>query len=523
MTNINCSSVINCLAKELKIPVSKYSLNKYLLSHPHYPSMLSMSDALTHFKVPNIAFQKQLQDNKKIDLPFPLICRLSSHGLGQFIVVTSSTNDKIYYKDGKRGNKSIPKDDFYAEWDGIALYAEKDQESGESLYFQSQLLNFFIKIKLPLFIFVLCYFIYFFSGDQLLKAAILPILVLKIIGFVISIFLVSITLDAKNPFIENLCGIGKKNGCNKILKSSAANITDWLSWSEVGLIYFSFTMIALIIAPETSKVLSWLSLACIPYSIYSISYQLKNKNWCVLCCSIQVIIWLEVLFSFFAGTFLNFFSNANSLLIIVLSFVASSVLWALLKPFITKAYQVNFLKQELNQFKNNTLLFEKYLNLSPSIELPEDLVSIEIGNPLAKTVITMVSNLYCNPCGDAHKKLTRWLEIRDDLRLKIIFTVSSYLNDPRIKAIEHLKELSLKEENTKVILRAIEDWYSNGHKIDILQKKYPIGHNSKMPRIGPIQNEWLYQANIIRTPTFFINGKRIITPYKLDDVEHLVF
>ena len=123
------------------------------------------------------------------------------------------------------------------------------------------------------------------------------------------------SLNANNPFVKNLCSLGGKNDCNAILKSDAAKVTSWLSWSEVGFFYFFGSLLSLLLASSSLPLLAWLNLFALPYAIYSIAYQYRHKNWCVLCCCVQALLLLEALaflsnqnFQLSAFTFANLLS-----------------------------------------------------------------------------------------------------------------------------------------------------------------------------------------------------------------------
>ncbi|RBQ11508.1 cysteine peptidase family C39 domain-containing protein [Pedobacter miscanthi] len=522
MNEVNCVLVVEKLVKELGARVSGYSIKKRLSNHPDYPGMLSMADGLSNFGIPNIAFKVKPGFANKKDLPSPFICRLKSDNPGKFIVVTNISDGNVHFSDGKKNKLGISEENFYKEWDGIALYAEKDATSGEQLYFQNLVMGYLEKARLPFFISICVLSAIFFIGIEITNSKLWTNLLLKTAGLIFSIFLIGHSIDSKNPFIENLCSIGKKNGCNTILKSSAANLTDWLSWSEIGLFYFSFTITAIIFSPGSANILSWIALACLPYSFYSIGYQYLKKSWCVLCCSVQAILWLDAGAFALSGHFeLTGFSSAHIITLVSILLIIVS-LWALVKPMLFKAYQTDFMKQQLNGFKNNTKLFDSFLAIGGHFDIPENLVSIKLGSPEARTTITMASNLYCNPCGEAHKTLRKWLSYRDDISLEIIFTVSAYVNDPRIEVIEYLSALSLQTNDSGTIAEAIDDWYQNGHKLEFLMNKYPVKSTQAIKKVTKIQNEWLFDAQITNTPTFFINGQRLSHPYRLDDIEYLI-
>ena len=97
--------------------------------------------------------------------------------------------------------------------------------------------------------------------------------------------------------IQVLCQPGSKRDCNAILSSKAAKVFEGLTWSEVGFFYFAGTWLLLLFggrSPFVWQILALLNIVSLPYTVYSIYYQARvAKKWCVLCCTIQALLWLE--------------------------------------------------------------------------------------------------------------------------------------------------------------------------------------------------------------------------------------
>ena len=104
----NLSATVYTWLKELKIPVSKTYLKQQLLSHPDYPSLLSITDTLNELGIDNAAVQVEKEQLGEITTPF--LAHLNVNG-GEFTVVRNVEDP------------GIP--DFFNRWGGVIIAAEK--------------------------------------------------------------------------------------------------------------------------------------------------------------------------------------------------------------------------------------------------------------------------------------------------------------------------------------------------------------------------------------------------------------
>ncbi|WP_214229600.1 thioredoxin domain-containing protein [Pedobacter sp. B4-66] len=520
----NAIQVLNLFLRGLGIRVSSFTVEKKLLEHPDYPSLLSLTDCLTSWNVPNEAFKINKETCSLMELEFPFIAHLKSEG-GRFILARELNSGQVYYSDERDGSGVMSEVDFLKKWDGVVLYAEKDELSGEADYVQSQVSGMFNSARLPFLVLTILLIILYATSLSSLGFAQNSILFLKLAGLAVSCLLLVHSIDANNPLVQNLCSLGRKNNCNTILKSDAAKVTSWLSWSEVGFFYFCGSFICLLLYPESIVLLSWVSVLCLPYTIYSIGYQFKTNNWCLLCCSIQTLLWLEAGMFYWAGySFGNILSGVNlvSAAGILLCFLFPIAVWSFLKPFLLKAGQVRPLKQQLKIFKYNSALFKQLLSSQEHYSIPDELMPIILGNPKAETVITMVSNPFCGPCGATHKELDEWLSERDDLQLKVVFTTANHDDDNRTKVARHATALSL-VENKNLVEKALSDWYGRPSKdYESWADKYPVSYDEDIKSATEKQQKWCEMAEISFTPTILINGYKLVEPYQLSDIKYLL-
>ena len=518
----NAAFVLNLLIKRLKVKVSSSTIEREVMIHPNYPSMLAYSDCLTSWKIPHEAFQvdKNTFDIKQLDGGF--VAHVKTLG-GQFIWVDNISDGKITYSDHKQSKVRISQEEFYNIWDGIILFAEKIEESGEENYRSAVVKDLFNFMRVPLLV-ALFGLIILTLVDYNQSITYYSLLLLKLAGIAVSCALLIHSVNNANPFLQNLCGLGKKNDCNAILKSEAANVTNWLSWSEVGMFYFAGSFFALLTNSQNFNLLAYINLLALPYTIYSISYQIRAKTWCVLCCSVQALLWLEA-FNFFAHGYAPFTQltlTSNNLVLLFVSFLAPIAVWSFLKTFFKKAAELIPTRQQLNRFKYDSDLFQTTLQSQAKYSVDAELKPFTIGNKDADTVITMVSSPICNPCGVAHRTIENWLSLRDDIQLKVVFMTGNHSGDIRTQVAEHISALSI-TGNTERASEALNAWYARTkNNVEDWKNKYPVENEVSIGDRLEKQKNWCSLVEITFTPTIFVNGHKLPSPYQLEDLQYLL-
>ncbi|MES2652543.1 MAG: thioredoxin domain-containing protein [Bacteroidota bacterium] len=526
----NAIAVTELLLKKLNVKVSSGTIQQTLEDHPDFSSILAIYDSLIEWNIDSGTFHIKKDNFDRGELLFPFIAHLNING-GVYILIKEFRNGQYIYSDETHQNAIITEVDFLAKWSGNVLYAIANQNSGERDFQLNQIKDTYNAIKTPLLIITLLILMFVSIHINNLNVGYSALLILKLIGLGTSILLLMHSINANNLLIQNLCSLGKKNNCNAILKSDAAKVTNWLTWSEVGFFYFAGSFLAAIFAPPYLFLLAWLNILALPYTVYSIAYQYKNKNWCVLCCAVQVILVLEFII-FTLGSFgftlwslpadmqvLNF---GVPFFYLILAFLVPILTWSIIKPILLKATLAEPLKQQLQKFKYNSDLFRQALQSQVKYSITEEIMPIVLGNPNAETVITMVSNPFCAPCAKAHQVIDEWLSSRDDLQVKIIFSTADHDNDEKTKVARHISALGLLKD-TSLVKNALNDWYlQNSKKYEQWAAKYPVENLDKMNEVTQRQKAWCKITEITFTPTIFVNGYKLPDPYQLQDLKYLM-
>ncbi|HMI02720.1 MAG TPA: vitamin K epoxide reductase family protein [Pedobacter sp.] len=519
----------------LNAKISWSTIKQEMLQHPDYPSFLSISDILNNHNIENVV--ARFDDEKLVDLPTPFIAQIKgTKDILQYTVVKEINQNQTHYFDPEKQKWS--KNDtkyFLKNTNGIALLAEADDNIVEKNYKEKiheekrvKISQYLIAFSIPLILLISSLLVLTEFG----MISLLPILfsIVTLGGVLVTTLLLWYEIDQNNLLLQHICSSGKKTNCGAILKSKEAKIFG-ISWSVIGFVYFTGSLIALLTLGITNtgilKILSYLNLAAVPYIIYSIYYQWKiAKQWCILCLTVQVILALQCTIAVIAGW--HGFPIANDFLLkigvqILTSFAIPFIISSLLLPALRGAKESNRVTMELQRLKHNPEIFNAILEKQRFISDYPDGLGIIMGNPNATHKIIKVCNPYCGPCADAHRPMDELLSINPDLQLQIIFTATNDPTDKRSQPVKHLLAIDDKFDK-EIIHQALGDWYLADVKdYATFSNKYPMnGELKNQEHKIEAMTEWCKKTEIKFTPTFFINGHELPANYNVNDLKYFL-
>lgn len=505
-----------------------YELEK----HPNYFSLIAISDVLKTLKIENIAWRQSFDKLANISGPFLIHTNLNG---GEFLVVTKIEKEYVVVSNEKLNKHKLSIEDFKKIFGGVVLTVESIPKSSifRKIFFTINEVKTYV---IAVFLMVMVISTLFFNTNYFnnLNWQLGWLSLVKITGLITSIFLLIQLVDNNNPFVKAICQPNSKTDCNTILSSNAAKIFEWLSWSEVGFFYFAGTLLLLLFG--NNSIVSWrviiiFNFISLPYTFYSIYYQAYiAKKWCILCCTVQGLLWLEVIPNisqlsvvFQKDSLYNFgeIGFTKTFFTLFVCLLTPIVFWIILKPLFLINQQLLPLKNQLRRFKYNRDFFNRMLIIQPKYSLPDEDWCILLGNKEASNIITMVTNVHCAPCAKMHKILDEFINHYDDLQARIVFT-SPNKNDSKISVCHKL--MALNELKDKCIVKkALNDWYEGTKKnYKNWEKIYPIEyHESEFLKIDK-QRDWCKMVGVTGTPTFLLNGYRLPELYHLPDLKYML-
>ncbi|MEP1151320.1 MAG: vitamin K epoxide reductase family protein [Balneola sp.] len=504
--------------KHLDIPISEEYCNKIILSHPDFPSLLSISDAFSRLGVPCQIGKIEQKHLSKIEFPFLIHLESSREGL----VLIKSSKDL----DPERLDLT--------QWDGIVLKAEataeiKDAKHNEELKKEQLTKKISVTLLVSLFGILATILIQSFTWINTV------LLGTSIVGLTVGYLLFAKELGFTYKSVESFCNTSTRVNCDKILASDGANILSFFSLSDAVFSYFAFQLIITgIVLVFLNSVESYLwvlavgSGLSIPMVIYSIYYQgMKARTWCKLCMVVNAVLIVQA--SFFGFLFVQEAITIKSIeflpFIVSLFFfliIASSIV--LLKEKNEQASKAANAEIAGNRVKYAPEVFAQLLFQGTKVDYAIQGEEMLIGNRTAPLNVLMVANLNCHPCKIGFEDVLELLnQYPEHVNVMFRFLISgNKVHDIPASTflIQYWKQhiSGTKEESGKTI-QLIQDWYA-----EMSAEKFGKKYSAKIKEsdVAEVHYHWITKNKIERTPTFFLNGYEYPSNYTIKDIGSLI-
>lgn len=512
-------SLIKFYLKELNLQFDKEELRFQLLSHPSYPSLHSVIGVLDHFKLDNLALELPVSREVLNQCPEIFMSLISISGHKEYTVVKKSKNSfECVLPDKQTLKLSIS--EFLEKWTGIVVVVEPDENEKivRKTDFKKALSYLCVAIGFLLVI------TFFYEKPSFFESLYLA---LSIIGVVITSLIIRHEFGFYSKFTEKFCSINKDTDCDAVLNSRGATFFGFLKLSDVSLVYFVSLTLILLISNSTAvlNLLSFLSVLSLPMIVYSIYYQLMIiKHWCTMCLGILSVMVLQLTLVFIFNGFNTFFEwSMFSVLITVLSFLLSVVMWGTLRPLLISKKELIKLRIDHLKFKRNFSLFEAVLYKGEPIDTFIDANEISLGETNAPVKIVLITNPMCGYCKSAHHELMDILtKYPEAVSIKVRFNVSSmdtssqaYKIATRLLALcAVLPKDKFVEEFDKVYSSEFdaESWITQWNELD----------TNAQSNVLSVEQEWCHKHQINFTPALIVNGHNFPKEYERSDLFYFI-
>jgi ABC-type bacteriocin/lantibiotic exporter with double-glycine peptidase domain len=161
----NSIRVVQNLLQLLQVQVTETEIEEALVKHPDYPSLISIGDALSKWRIKNTL--GSIAPDRLPDMIGPFIISLNN---GAYAVVSSVEEGYVEYLQPDESNnwRNIPVSEFHKIWSGIILLAQPDEHSGERDFPLRRTREIIARIRVPivfsgLFLLTLLRSIYFLT------------------------------------------------------------------------------------------------------------------------------------------------------------------------------------------------------------------------------------------------------------------------------------------------------------------------------------------------------------------------
>lgn len=499
--------------KALKLPVETNYFEKQLLSHPEFPSLLSLTDTLDSLGIRNFALQVDSQNVYDIPLPF------LAH------TIEGTREELVLIK-----KRSQVTGTFLKQWDGIAVVIDKDntQLPAENKKALLEARSRFMLSSASILLFIVS------IGISLaidFSAKLCAVFLTTLAGLIISLVIKQHQYGNGGSLVEKLCSAGKVSDCGAVLRSKVSKLPLGMTVSDLCVFYFAgFLLIACVgiysvSAPSFIPVLSLLSAIAFPVSIISIVYQkFFIKKWCPLCLAISAMIWVN--FGLVAPDLSTYEFNWPVLLTAISVFSIVAFAWVSIAELMKRTETQMKEARGLTHFKRNFELFGTLLSQQRSVDITPFENEILLGNPSAPVQLLMVCSPYCGPCAFAHTELHEICKIYGE---KIGLTIRFVVNKPKeseddiTKVVSRLMRSIFETESTvKNAHHVLHSWFSTMDIAQLPPVKNSARLDKKIEELMIQHAEWCKKSNIRFTPTLFINGIELPKFYQIKDLHFLM-
>ena len=523
----NAVDALHVLLQTCGVRITRPVLRQALWQHPDFPSMAGLSGVLEEFRVPNLA--ARLTPERLEEVPLPALAYLPAEG-GLYAPVRRISAHTVEWLHTRTGWQTDSRADFLRRWDGVMLLIEPNEQSGDVAFEQNRKREFVNSLRAPFIAVSLLACL----GLVLWRAsgAVLPgeqpwfygLVLAKLLGAVVSGALVWYGIDDQNEFLKKVCQLNRRTNCQNILNTSAARLTSWLSWADVGALYFTGSLLALLFYPLTTDaglptILFALTCLALPYTVWSVYYQaFVAREWCILCLTVQGLLWAECWINIGLRNGWNG-PDTDSFLIVGGCFLLPAALWTVLKPNLQKANQLAPLYREFQRVKFSPEYVQALLSRQQYIPpIFEVMNVVRLGNGQSDTKLILVSNPTCSSCKDTHLGLVTLLENGFDADVCIILAAALAEDDVAGKVARQV--LSLPAEQ---MADALQQWHQMGEShFDRWSQQTGGSHTDKAAQHQQMLHlRWLELAGVTSAPATFLNGAELPKIYQISELPKL--
>jgi hypothetical protein len=363
------SVVVHQLLGLLKVPATLTTITETLASHPYYPSLLAVRDTLLSLKVPNASYN--LETSQLSELPTPCIVHLKEGKKEEFTVIKSINQTEVVHLKDSRTWVVEPTVDFEKRWTGVVMLAEAQVSSGEAQYKKERFKELIYATRLPLLFTLLVMIVIVDVFSYLSSSA--PwqwwlLFCVRIIGVLLGTSLV-VDLFNNNTYLKKICSINTQFDCSSTLKSDQLKLGGVISWSELVLVYYAGSFLWMSLSHQYQFLftpLCYLNLAALPFTVYSLYYQIiKQKKACLICLMVILLLWLEtyILLPYFWHGAINIYT----IYIGLISFLIPITIWSIIKPWVEKLQATSQQLDLAMKLKKDPSIFSTILKMQEKI------------------------------------------------------------------------------------------------------------------------------------------------------------
>ena len=515
MNKLNC--LFQYLKKE-KIIIDQNEFDYQLQSHSDYPSLLSISDTLSFFKINNLATRIENEDLEY--LPNNFMGLIKEGNQDTFLAfLERKENGFQYFKDGK--SNLVSNKMFEKMFQNIVLLAENEENETPT-----KKSNNFVIYTL-IFLGIIYLFSIFANGFSLLAFI---FVCFATIGFYLSLEAIYYELGIQTKFSEAVCTITTNSDCDAVINAKKSRFLEKFSFSGASITFFTSQILALLLFSISKQLTDFYNITTIilffsiPVTFFSFYQQIiVAKKWCPICLAIICIIYAEIVSLLVYNNF-SFAINTISIAYFLLVLVGSHIASVFVKSIIKQNLDFKSTISENNRFKRKYSLFKMVLLSSDKVN--EKIIissNILLGNPEAKLKITVVSSPFCGHCKEMHKIIDEILELhKDKICFDLHFNFDGSKSDEKSKRVHQKLVQIYFSEGQDVFMKALHNWFENKEENKLLLNLTSKITDLRINEILYEQFSWNQENKITYTPAIIINNYLFPKEYDRNDLIYFI-
>ncbi|MEC4047851.1 vitamin K epoxide reductase family protein [Flavobacterium sp. SUN046] len=488
----------------------KNEFENLFLSHPNYPSLFALTDTLDLLGIENVV--ARVEKDLLMSLPKQFLSFVDKE---ENLALVQIKEQHVIVELNEKKKAIYTIDSFGDIWNAIVIAVETNEKKAKSdgapLSKAKPTFNIVVSVILLMAILTLL--------KYNVNVCIVGFLLITLFGSYISILIVQEKLDIKNEAVSKICR-GFNTSCNEVIQSSENDWNQWLSFSDLPLLFFLTNFLALVFQPIAAiSIIGFLSTGVLPLLFYSIWLQKSTlKQWCVLCLVVSSLILVQSGFFLFTISSITT-ENIEDAYYYFLAFLIIASAWFIIRPLLNNQVQAQESINRLLRFKRNFQLF-KFLSIpiENASELKE-LKAIKLGATEANLKLTLLLSPSCGHCHKAFEEAMKLVaKYSQKVSLDILFNLNvDNVDNPYRSIVQHLVAINDKRNNE--VYAALSDWHFQRMSIKEWVDKW--GDNNITESIDEElrkQYQWSICNKFNYTPVIIVNGKLIPSEYTIDEL-----
>ena len=504
-------NIVEVLLKELKVKHSQKFIEDNYLNAPDSDNMLGIQRILSCYGIESVGVH--FKNKEEAGITFPCVLHWEKYT----VVGIDIDRDEIkYYFDGQYLAEEISQ--FNKKWTGDALFITDTKNAKEPSYLKNKIIdlyNFFVYSFLFVFIICIGSLPLVRIGNGNLNAI---NMIFDLLGFVLCILLFQKQINKSSLLTDKVCSLLQKGGCDSVLETDEAKFLGIISWTEIGLTYFTSRIVFGSLYDNSISLLQIVGWLAMPYGVWSIWFQaIKSKHWCTLCCLVQGIIWISGIYNAFV------LSTSMILIADVMVYVICGITIFIFTHTLSKLHSVNENYNSINKnflgLKLDETIFETALRRSKEIITYNEDSSVIYGEKSASITLTVLTNPHCEPCARMHKRLLNVMDKNPKIKIQYIY--SSFNEDVESSSLFCIAVYQQKTYDEA--LKILEAWYQYGrfHRKTFIENTGVNIYDTKVTEEYLKHKMWKERNEVDATPTIVYKGRKMPKFYSVEDFIYL--